>query len=64
MVGSNLTDTEVTWSQSLADWTGSHVRAFGFMGAVPYRIVSDNLLSGVIWHTMLNHPLQLTDPYS
>lgn len=47
MVDSNLTDTEVTWSQSLADWTGSHVRACGFMVAVPYRIVSVNLLSGV-----------------
>jgi len=47
MGGSNQTYAEATWTQSLADWTGSHVRAFGFLGAVPHCIVPDNLLSGV-----------------
>ena len=47
MGGSNHTFAEATRTQSLADWTGSHVRAFRFMGAVPHCIVPDNLLSGV-----------------
>lgn len=44
---SNYTFAEATWSQTLADWTGSHVRAFEFMGGVPQVIVPDNLKSGV-----------------
>lgn len=47
MGGSNQTYAEATWTQSLADWTGSHVRAFSFLGAVPHCIVPDNLRSGV-----------------
>lgn len=38
---------EATWSQSLSDWTGSHVRAFEFFGGVPSQIVCDNLKSGI-----------------
>ena len=44
---SNYTYAEATWSQSLPDWIGSHVRAFAFMGAVPRCTVIDNLKSGV-----------------
>lgn len=44
---SNQTYAEVTWTQSLADWTGSHARAFAFLGAVPHCLVPDNLLSAV-----------------
>lgn len=47
MGSSNQTYAEATWTQSLADWTGSHVRAFEFLGAVPHCIVPDNLLSAV-----------------
>lgn len=47
MGASNYTYAEATWSQSLADWTGSHVRTFVYFGAVPHCIVPDNLLSGV-----------------
>jgi len=47
MGASNYTYAEATWSQSLADWTGSHVRTFSNFGAVPHCIVPDNLLSGV-----------------
>jgi transposase len=47
MGSSNQTYAEATWSQSLADWTGSHARAFAFLGAVPLCIVPDNLLSAV-----------------
>ena len=36
-----------TWSQSLADWIGAHVRAFDFLGGVPEMLVPDNLKSGV-----------------
>lgn len=47
MGSSNQTFAEATWSQTLADWTGSHARAFTFLGAVPHCIVPDNLLSAV-----------------
>lgn len=38
---------EATWSQTLPDWIGSHVRMFRFFGGVPRLIVPDNLKSGV-----------------
>jgi transposase len=38
---------EATWSQTLPDWIGSHVRMFAFFGGVPRLIVPDNLKSGV-----------------
>lgn len=41
------TCAEVTWSQSLPDWIGSHQRAFTFPGGVPEIVVPDNLRSGV-----------------
>jgi len=44
---SNYTYVEATWSQSIEDWTGSHKRAFEFLGGVPEIIVPDNLKSGV-----------------
>jgi transposase len=44
---SNYTFAEATWSQSLVDWLGSHVRAFSFIGGVPSLVVPDNLRSGV-----------------
>lgn len=44
---SNYTYVEATWSQGLADWTGSHVRCFEFLGGVPQLVVPDNLRSGV-----------------
>ena len=47
MGGSNQTYVEATWTQSLPDWTGSHARAFAFMGAVPRCLVPDNLRSAV-----------------
>ena len=42
---SNYTYAEATWTQTLPDWIGSHVRAFGFFGGVPALIVPDNLKS-------------------
>ena len=44
---SNYTFAEATWSQQLADWIGSHVRAFNFFGGVSAVVVPDNLKSGV-----------------
>jgi len=44
---SNYTYAEATWSQSLPDWLGSHVRAFEFFGGTPVMLVPDNLKSGV-----------------
>jgi transposase len=48
MGASSYTYCEATWSQSLPDWIGSHVRAFEHMGAAPAVLVPDNLKSGVI----------------
>jgi transposase len=44
---SSLTYAEATWSQTLPDWIGAHVRMFRFFGGVPRLIVPDNLKSGV-----------------
>lgn len=44
---SSYTYAEATWSQSLPDWIGSHVRAFNFYGGVPEVVVPDNLKSAV-----------------
>ena len=44
---SNYTYAEATWTQGLADWIGSHTRAFAFLGGVTAMVVSDNLKSGV-----------------
>lgn len=44
---SSYTYAEATWSQSLPDWIGSHVRAFNFFGGVPEVVVPDNLKSAV-----------------
>ena len=44
---SNYTYCEATWSQSLPDWIGSHVRMLDAFGAAPVMLVPDNLKSGV-----------------
>jgi transposase len=44
---SNYTFAEATWTQSLADWTASHVRALRFLGGSPRLFVPDNLRSAV-----------------
>ena len=38
---SSYTYVEATWSQSLPDWIGSHVRCFEFLGGVPELLVPD-----------------------
>lgn len=45
---SNYTFAEATWTQSLPDWIGAHVRTLEFLGGVPRQIVPDNLRAGVL----------------
>ena len=47
MGASNYTYVEATWTQSLPDWIGAHVRALAFMGGVPAQLVPDNPKVGV-----------------
>ena len=44
---SSYTFAEVTASQKLDDWLGSHERAFAFWGGVPQLVIPDNLRSAV-----------------
>ena len=45
---SNYAFAEATWSQGLADWTGSHVRAFAFFGGVTRQVVCDYVAGHII----------------
>jgi transposase len=47
MGASNYTYVEATWTQTLPDWIGAHVRALAFMGGVPAQLVPDNPKVGV-----------------
>ncbi len=44
---SNYTYAEATWTQSLPDWLGSHVRMLDFFGGCTAVVIPDNLRSGV-----------------
>ena len=44
---SNYTFAEATWTQGLADWIGSHIRALAYFGGVPEIVVPDNLKAGI-----------------
>jgi len=44
---SSYTYAEATLSQTLPDWTSSHVHAFEYFGCAPRVLVPDNLKSGV-----------------
>jgi transposase len=44
---SSYTFAELTWTQQLPDWIGSHVRAFAFYNGLIQVLVPDNLKSGV-----------------
>jgi transposase len=45
---SSYTYAEATWTQTLPDWIGAHVRALAFLGGVPRQIVPDNPKVGVL----------------
>jgi len=44
---SSLTYAEATWTQTLPDWIGAHVRMFRFWGVAPRLLVPDNLKSAI-----------------
>ena len=44
---SNYTYAEASFTQSLPDWIGSHVRTFAFLGGAARQTVSDNLKAGI-----------------
>ena len=44
---SHLLYVEATWTQTLPDWIGAHVRMLDYVGGVPALIVPDNLKSAV-----------------
>ena len=44
---SSYTYAEASFTQTLPDWIGAHVRMFHFFGGVPRLLVPDNLKSGV-----------------
>lgn len=44
---SNYIYTEATWTQSLPDWIGSHVRMYEDFGGVPTLTIPDNVKAGV-----------------
>jgi len=44
---SNYSYAEATWTQTLPDWIGSHVRAFAYFTAVTEIVVPDNLKSAI-----------------
>ena len=45
MGASSYAFAEATWTQTLPDWIGSHVRAFAYFGGVTALLVPDNLKS-------------------
>jgi transposase len=44
---SKYTYAEATWTQSLPDWIGSHIRLFEHLGCVPQILVPDNLKAAI-----------------
>ena len=44
---SKYTYAEATWTQTLPDWIGSHIRMLEFFGAVPSLWVPDNLKAAI-----------------
>ena len=47
LAASNYTFVDLTWSRTLPDWIGAHVRMLEFFGGVPALIVPDNEKAGV-----------------
>ena len=44
---SSFTYAEATWSETLPDWIGAHVRTFRYLGGAAQLTVSDNLKAGI-----------------
>ena len=45
---SSYTFAEATWTQTLPDWTASHVRAFEFFGGCPELVIPDDVPWNII----------------
>ena len=45
---SSYTFAEATWTQTLPDWTASHVRAFEFFGGCPELVIPDDVPRNII----------------
>jgi transposase len=56
----NYTYAEPSWTQTLPDWIGSHVRALEFLGGVPRQIVPDNLRAGALRANWYEPPINPT----
>jgi transposase len=52
---SHLIYTEATWTQTLPDWIGAHVRMLEYLGGVPALIVPDNA-SALVRHACYYEP--------
>jgi transposase len=57
---SSLTYAELTWTQSLPDWIGSHVRMLNWLGKCPKLFVPDNLKSAVHKPSFFDPQINLT----
>jgi transposase len=57
---SSLTYAELTWTQTLPDWIGAHVRLLGWLGKCPKLLVPDNLKSGVHKASFYDPEINLT----
>jgi transposase len=57
---SSLTYAELTWTQTLQDWIGAHVRMLGWIGKCPKLLVPDNLKSGVHKASFYDPEINLT----
>jgi transposase len=59
---SDLIYAEAAWTQRQEDWLGAHVRAFGYLGGCPEKLVPDNTKTGVseanYWDPVLNRSYQ------
>ena len=45
---SSYTFAEATWTQTLPDWTASHVRAFAFFGGCPELLILDYVPGNIV----------------
>ncbi len=57
---SNYTFAEGTWTQTLPDWIGSHVRAFEYFQGSCDELVPDNLKSGVTYACFYEPDINIT----
>ena len=57
---SSLTYAELTWTQTLPDWIGAHVRMLRWLGKRPKLLIPDNLKSPVHKPSFFDPEINLT----